>query len=370
MEKLFLFVLVNFIKSQKDYWYLCDDMSISVGDYVSVYVNDSLEICVVKDKIVATKENAPYYFDKIKKIISKVDKNTAAEEIVFGQTTAANNSNQVYFYQSKQFRANDLPIPIFDKYFKYDENGISEFNIDEELDYYPIPKTVLLKDGPTDASLFSVYSVKDKNDSRFDFYAEIGMNTQKIFIPNSFKSVDFSGCNIQQIILSEGTENIAGNGAIRCRIINIPKSLKIVNSILRIKEHDVKHASFDPVRWERIILDPNNEYFKFIDGILYFVFENKRYILWVDNSVENIIIDEKIFGILPLAKDVDLTIKDEGFYKKQKLFSCGENIAQLLNKFRSVTVERYNSEYNVIPSSIKRLILSDSSANNNKPNRS
>jgi len=370
MENLYLFVLVNFINSQKNYWYLCDDMTVSVGDFVSVNVNGSLEICVVKEKIVAAKENAPYDFDKIKQIISKVDKNTASEQIVFGETVAANNSNQVYFYLSKQFRANDLPIPIFDKYFKYDENGISEFNIDEELDYYPIPKTVLLKDGLTEASLFSVYSVKDKNDSRFDIYAEIGMNTQKIFIPNSFKSVDFSGCNIEQIILSEGIENIAGNGAIRCRIINIPKSLKIVKSILRIKEHDVRHASVDPVRWEKIILDPNNKYFKLIDGILYFVFENKRYILWVDNSVENIIIDEKVFGILPLAKDVDLIIKDEEFYKKQKLFSCGEDITQLLNKFRSVTVESYNSEYNVIPSSIKRLILLDSSTNNNTPNHS
>lgn len=363
MQNLFLFVLVSFINSPKNYWYLCDDMSISVGDYVSVSASGFLEICVIKDKIVATKENAPYYFDKIKKIISKVDKNTAAEQIVFGETAAANSSNQVSFYHSKKFRAIDLPIPIFDKYFVYNQNGISEFNINEDLDYYPVPKTVLLKDGPKEASLFHIYSVKDKNDSRFDFYAEIGMNAQKIFVPGSFKSVNFSGCNIEQIILSDGVENIDGNGAIRCKAINIPKSLESIESIIRIKEHDVRHASFDTVRWERIILDPNNEHFKFINGILYFVFENKSYILWVDTSVEKIIIDEKIFGLLPLAKDVDLIIKDVGFYKKQKVFSCGEDIAQLLNKFRSVTVESYNSEYNVVPSSIKRLFLLDSHTN-------
>lgn len=73
-DQKYKFCAVSFNESFQTYSYLCEDETIQVGDQVIVPVgpqNVELE-ATVKKIIYATKAAAPYQFDKLKKIITRV----------------------------------------------------------------------------------------------------------------------------------------------------------------------------------------------------------------------------------------------------------------------------------------------------------
>lgn len=74
-EKKYMFCQVEFIPDAPLYTYLCDDETVKEGDEVVVPVGPAEEMHIVKVKkiIYATAANAPYPFERCKKVIEKLE---------------------------------------------------------------------------------------------------------------------------------------------------------------------------------------------------------------------------------------------------------------------------------------------------------
>lgn len=91
-EKKYMFCQVEFIPDAPLYTYLCDDETVKEGDEVVVPVGPAEEIHIVKVKkiIYATTANAPYPFERCKKVIEKLETRSdlaAVEKDIFTVTS-------------------------------------------------------------------------------------------------------------------------------------------------------------------------------------------------------------------------------------------------------------------------------------------
>ena len=93
-EKKYMFCQVEFIPDASLYTYLCDDETIKEGDEVVVPVgpNEEMHIVKVKKIIYATAADAPYPFERCKKVIDKLETRVdlaVVEENIFTVTSRA-----------------------------------------------------------------------------------------------------------------------------------------------------------------------------------------------------------------------------------------------------------------------------------------
>ena len=299
MDDLVLYLSVVFIdKPKTHYWYISDDLSVNIGDYVCVQVDDCIKVCKVVSKCMYSKENAPYPYENTKHIISKMDTGSIIKYILCPNVKMFERYNDCGFYDSISFTAKELSIPVH-----YDVLTIEE-KVIKEAHHVKIIKEFVL---PDDCSQAFLYRRQEFMDYDYDgnecgsFVHYDGVTCDTLIIPKGYNYVNLHSLETNNLFISNGVAEIELpiNNNSKLSTLYIPKDLDYIKTDFSI--------------FERIVLDPNNKHYKFENGVLYYVNNNNKHIIWVSKKVTRLTISSDIDALLYIRSDIELVIDDNSF---------------------------------------------------------
>ena len=347
MNNLYLFASVRFLTgSMREYWYISDDYSIKAGDYVAVLVEGNPQICQVINTCMYSKETAPYNVNEAKHIVSKVDKATAFQTLMFQDEVIDEKYKDCGYYTSRYFSARDLPIKTDSKIFEFSGDSIAGLILPEDKVFFEVDyeEPFLLPDGYKTAHLFNFIPADPKLSDGQDLIT--GLRVKTLIIPKGYSNVELQDCCIGNLFISNGVEKITIplKFYYDCNTLRIPKDLKEIEFDSGLGFDNVKAYNFD-----KIMVDPENKVYKLKDGVLYKNEDGHKYIVWISKYINHLIVDEDVDGIYCLRPNLELEIKNNSFFSKQykylleklKIFTYDydNQLIEFLNKFKSVYVE-------------------------------
>lgn len=368
MENLILYVSVYFLnKPNKTYWYISDDYSVQIGDFVSVLVNDKIEICKIVSKCMYSKENTPYLFEQTKHIISKIDKATAIMISLCNKEETDSDFDDCGYYESGYILAKDLPIEINKDYFTFDKDnilGLSKIYDDYLFEHDSRDDVFVLPDGYKTAVLYYKNELGASDDGPDALYD--GLDVKALIVPKGYEMVDLDETYIRQLFISNEVKGIIANHyfCTKCKTLYIPKDLKTID----FHGYSYDGYLFDYLQMSRIVIDKRNENFKLQNGVLYYLKDGHKYIMWISKHIKRLVVGENIDGVGFINPDVELEITSDLFFEKQEVYLrkrgayssiYSSPLHAFLGKFKAIIVGAINQKNYITKEALENLIVGD-----------
>lgn len=352
----YYFLKVVFVgdKNKKEYYYLSNDKTIGVGDYVAVDSGGEIKICQVLEACVYSEKKAPYPVEQTKYIVSKFDKESIKDYLVDNEEHEIINiskNKDCGNYEAKTFLSNGYTNEL-NKSLVIENNVIKEMSGSKIL-FESGDMTLVLPDNLVSANL-STYVDTDVGDEGIICIARFKetYHLQKLVIPAGYNEVDLSGIvYLKELYISNGVQSIIINDFLHVTLktLFIPKDLKEIK-VLDDKDNEIL---FNALNFDAIYVDRDNQNYVLENGILFSVKGGKKTVVWASKNQTSLCVDHSIEDIAFSGGGLTLEIENTEIFeniKKRFLIKIkysnlqpklgGKNYVLFLNSFKKIIVPK------------------------------
>lgn len=323
-NKFYYYLTVYFIddKNQKKYYYLSNDQNIQVNDFVVVNVDGEMKVCKVVDSCIYSEKQVPYPIENTKTIVSKFDKQSLNDFLDDNQIDErAVEEKDCGYYRSKTFFANGFTNE-YTKLLVIENNKIiklsGDFRSTFSGDY-----SLTLPDNLEYADLKTVSEWEDdEGGGTYTAQEDRSFRLKKLTIPYGYKEVDLSYVDgLCELYISNGVRKITipSNLFGTMKALYIPKDLEEIKISCEERFSAIRHIRnvsdvINCLNFDTVFVDKMNQKFKLENGVLYYIENDRKTIIWVSKNIKKLDLDDSTVYISVCRSDLTLNIRNSAVF--------------------------------------------------------